>query len=186
MKRGLIHVCPPSSLMGQSGEIYQDPTNKESKTFIADPLRTFDLCNHPTYFPIHGVTSEKIPHMDKELKAVFSLSKTALHTDILGVPVEQYIDELPYIPWEDRTNNKLLWRGSNTGTFASMDTNWRLTHRPRLVEETSPEYQGKIDLLPVPGGIHKSTIADSTIRANKGTVNAVTMDVSFAGEPLRK
>lgn len=186
MLRGLVHACPPNSLTKVHGAVYEDPKLIKTKSFISNPMSTFDLCNHPTYFPIHGVTAEKLPHMDGELKALFSLSKTLLHTDILGIPTEQFEDNMFNIPWDERTQDSLLWRGSNTGTYASGETNWRLTQRMRLIKETSPKAVGGIELLPVPNTKAEGTIEKESLMVKRATLNALTMDIVFAGTPIRK
>jgi len=48
------------------------------------------------------------------LVPLFTFAKTRLHSDILSTPLEQY--EEHYIgydpPWEGKSQNKLLWRGT--------------------------------------------------------------------------
>ncbi|KAG7570939.1 hypothetical protein FFLO_01137 [Filobasidium floriforme] len=120
------------------------------KTFVQDPsVSQFDICNHPEYMDLHGALNGRRPHVQQTLLPTFSLSKTALHTDVLGVPMEQWMESLPTIPWERRTQDKLLWRGSNTGAYYSDEIDWRKTHRVRLVELASGGDE-MVDVIPPP------------------------------------
>lgn len=69
-----------------------------------------NLCDHPENVALHGVTSGKEPRV-QDLVPVFALSKTKLHSDILGVPVEQWSDlhETQMIEWNDKEHDSLLW-----------------------------------------------------------------------------
>lgn len=82
------------------------------------------------------------------VKPVFSLSKTTLHSDILAVPVEQWVEDLPVVPWAERTSDKLLWRGSNTGMHYAKHTPWQNSHRIRAINLTRPDAEGFVDVLP--------------------------------------
>lgn len=184
------------------------------KTFVQDPsVSQFDICNHPEYMDLHGALNGRRPHVQQTLLPTFSLSKTALHTDVLGVPMEQWMENLPTIPWERRTQDKLLWRGSNTGAYYSDEIDWRKTHRVRLVELASGGDE-MVDVIPPPrwgkgdddddqerDGDEEDEDDDPMVTANKSkktiqeamrvlTKNAVErkmLDIAFAGdEPIRE
>jgi hypothetical protein len=152
------------------------------------------------------------PHVQQTLLPTFSLSKTALHTDVLGVPMEQWMENLPTIPWERRTQDKLLWRGSNTGAYYSDEIDWRKTHRVRLVELASGGDE-MVDVIPPPrwgkgdddqerdgdeededddpmmvtANKSKKTIREAMRVLTKNAVERKMLDIAFAGdEPLRE
>lgn len=61
----------------------------KTKTFIADHVNNMDLCVHPDIINLHGATSGTKPMPQPELLPIFSLSRTALHSDVLVIPTEQ-------------------------------------------------------------------------------------------------
>jgi hypothetical protein len=157
------------------------------KTFIGDVKAQSDLCSHPYNLDLHGFTSGKEIHVDGNLKPVFSLSKTSLHADILAVPTEQWFEDLPVIPWAERTSEKLLWRGSNTGIHYSKDTPWQQSQRIRAVNLTRPNAAGTVDILPpamYPN--KKAQLSEAVSHVPAAELNSKMFDVSFAGSPIRK
>ena len=186
--RGWAAGCPPRSALRQvkmGGSIVHRP----AKSFVADISANTDLCSHPHLVDIHGITAGKAPNVAGRLEAMFSLSKTSLHTDVLAVPVEQWVETLPSIEWSERNNTKLLWRGSNTGVYHSSATPWRESHRTRLVHDTNKYADGEIDVLSTPGMIHEGdavpSMRESMQHLHKGTANARLFDISFAGRPIQ-
>lgn len=188
--RGWENACMPSS------RIRTDPRSfnrfrpavghRRDRSFIADHAATFDLCQHPEISTLHGVTSGKRQNMDPELKPMFCLSKTTVNTDILGIPVEQWQNDLPVVPWNERTKEALLWRGSNTGAWHSAETTWRLSHRTRLVEQCSADASGDVDLLPAPkANLPGRTLEEALLSTSRHWLNAKYLDVAFTGQPIQ-
>ena len=69
----------------------------------------------------------------QNLTPIFSFAKTSLHSDLLLTPLEQYWDKERYDPpWEQKVNNKAIWRGSTTGVWFDRGTWWRSSQRVRL------------------------------------------------------
>lgn len=67
------------------------------------------------------------------LQPVFSFSKTAMHSDLRLVPLEQYNDTADIDPlWHDKADNRAVWRGSTTGVWFDRTTRWRASQRVRL------------------------------------------------------
>lgn len=191
------------------------PTNRASwggekgKTFVQNPtVSQFDVCNHPEFMDLHGALNGRRPHVQQTLLPTFSLSKTSLHTDVLGVPMEQWMEDLPTIDWEARRQDRLLWRGSNTGAWYSDEIDWRRTHRVRLVELAGGGDE-IVDVIPPPlWGKHdddqemddegdeedddamaskgrRKTIGEGMRALTRGAVEGKMLDIAFAGEPLR-
>ena len=80
----------------------------------------------------HGRDSHPRPHT--QLLPLFSLAKTAINSDILITPLDQFFDRPGKDPaWEEKTSSKLVWRGSSTGiSMMTQDLPWRNAHRIRL------------------------------------------------------
>lgn len=164
-----------------------DDFRPAGKNFVSDLKAQSDLCAHPYNLALHGVTSGREVHIDGKLKPVFSLSKTSLHADILAVPVEQWREDLPVLPWPERTSDKLLWRGSNTGIHYAQDTPWRNSHRVRAINLTRPDATGSIDLLPpalYPN--KKEQLSQAVSRVPAAELNQKMFDVAFTGSPMRR
>jgi hypothetical protein len=159
-----------------------------------------DICNNPALVPLHGVLAGKNP-VTQPLTPVFSLSKTNLHADILGVPTEQWvdIDQMGEVPtWAQRGHDKLLWRGSNTGAYYDTSVNWRTSHRARLLRLADPDIEmdlegefgaqegGSLSMLPAPRLMRGQKIGRSVENVHWGEANRHYMDLAFTGEPIRK
>lgn len=80
---------------------------------------------------------------DTVLRPIFVLSKHMRNNEFLFPPMEAYENATSpdalkkYKPWEEKTINKIFWRGTSTGDSYSKrksDPNydWRRQHRPRL------------------------------------------------------
>ena len=59
---------------------------------------------------------------------LFTWAKTSMHSDILVTPLEQYWDSYDgYDPdFADKSNRRLLWRGTTTGADFTKDVRARL------------------------------------------------------------
>ena len=49
-------------------------------------------------------------------------------------------------PWSEKSQNKLLWRGSTTGADFTVDSPWRLSQRSRI-HFMSRETQGQQEVI---------------------------------------
>ncbi|KAJ7227400.1 glycosyl transferase family 90-domain-containing protein [Mycena pura] len=113
------------------------------KTFIHDHRTAMDPCLHPSHLRTHGAY---LPHGEgpapqRVLIPQFSYSTTPLHSDIRpALPLNWVPDDFPHegrmpplgLSWTDRTDERLQWRGSNTGIWHAGDGRWREAHRIRL------------------------------------------------------
>jgi hypothetical protein len=186
---GWANACPYTS-NARTGD-RQARLKSSGKHFVADVKAQSDLCLHPYNIPLHGVTSGKRPLFGGFVQPVFSLSKTTLHSDILAVPVEQWVEDLPVVPWADRTSDKLLWRGSNTGMHYARDTPWQSSHRIRAINMTRPDAEGFVDVLPpaLPASQRnerKQLLGDAVQHLSMADTNKNMFDVAFAGPPIRE
>lgn len=146
-----------------------------------------DPCIHPSLIPMHGLLSVRKPHHGP-LTPIFCLSKTSLHADILGVPTEQYSDYVPQVPWEEKVEDSLLWRGSNTGIHFSRETPWRESHRVRLINMAREK--GVKRLLPLPkladGRGSAKMLKEGMWETDKEAINGHYLDLNFTDGPIRE
>ena len=108
-------ACPPNSPLrrAERGEFVVDYSGEAQRSFIWNHQKAADLCQHPEIRQLHGHTMQQGVPLSP-LVPLFSFAKTRLHADILVTPLEQY-EEVYTIgyepPWEQKSMNKLLWRG---------------------------------------------------------------------------
>lgn len=181
-------MCPPDSRMRADRDRSRnrvDLFNNSNTlhTFIADHYRSMDICEHPEIVPLHGTLAEINPQ-GGPLTPMFVLAKTRLHGDILGVPIEQVVGGMRNIPWEEKAEERLLWRGRNTGITYSKNTPWRVTQRPRLVELANAEH-GELEMLGPPTGMEGRTVAEDRRRIPRAVANRHYFDIAFVEEPIR-
>jgi hypothetical protein len=185
---GWSAMCSPDSRMraetgGVRARLDLGTNTSTLHTFIADHYRSMDVCEHPEMVPLHG-TLAGVNLQGGPLTPMFVLAKTRLHGDILGVPVEQVVDGIRHVPWEEKVEEKLLWRGRNTGSTYSKKTPWKATQRPRLVEVANAEY-GELEILGPPAGMESKTVAEDRRRIPRAVANRHYFDIAFVDEPIR-
>ena len=164
-----------------------------------------DVCNHPNIGSQHGFFLWTGPGPEL-LYPLFTWAKTAMHSDILVTPLEQYYTKVgPDPAWEDKRHNKLLWRGSNTGAAYHRESRWRSSQRARLVlRELLPVLyrlsRGEADQV-CTSTVHQTVAQDEGVDKtvhhadNRGVLRAVKesqsvlneryMDVAFSGRPAQ-
>ncbi|WVN88726.1 uncharacterized protein L203_103939 [Cryptococcus depauperatus CBS 7841] len=150
--KGLVSVCPPGSPGWQHGVAIRDGVQVEQllheTSFIYDPFLTFDFCYNPDLLHNHGALSWNFVR-ETMLRPIFQLSKFSRNPEFLTTPLEAYENfisvsaQKKYSPWNEKTINKLFWRGSSTGDSYSKRSNtnytWRESHRPRLALKTQAQ-----------------------------------------------
>ncbi|TXT03887.1 hypothetical protein VHUM_04310 [Vanrija humicola] len=177
-------ACPPSSNLRKKGEAYDGPNwGVEAKSFIVSHYADMDVCEHPELIALTGILAGKKPR-STNLRPIFAISKTRLHADILGVPPERYNGHVELVPWEEKTNSHLLWRGANTGMHYGATLPWRATQRVRLMG-MSAETAGTVDVLAPPSGMRSKTVGDAVKRMAKSGANPHYFDVGFVGKAIQ-
>lgn len=148
-----------------------------------------DLCANPDSIRLHGALNGLHPIASPRLMPIFSLSKTTLHSDITVIPTEQWIVERPSTAraWENKTDHRLLWRGRNTGGWASKHLPWRSAHRPRLARMAFDNLTDSVDVLPPPtwGATGGQKLKDVVLERVHGELNQNLLDVGLAYEPIQ-
>lgn len=114
----------------------------------------------------------------------FSYCSSVIHHDIrLPTPYSWVEDIYPRSDdpeWDDKVDERLLWRGRNTGMFHSSTTRWQNSHRDFLVRYTN-ELDGTMEVL-VPNRTRSQKLEAREVR--KARINPAVMDIAFAGDPI--
>ncbi|KAM0752099.1 hypothetical protein T439DRAFT_200763 [Meredithblackwellia eburnea MCA 4105] len=131
---GWTLICPPHTPIRHKVH-YERRSEEEipNKTaFIDDHVASMDLCTHPERQGIHGFTAWPGPRPGL-LFPLFTFTSTSLHSDILVPPLEQYEREVGPDPlWKDKVKEKIVWRGSTTGSDLAIPHMRKYSQRPRL------------------------------------------------------
>lgn len=184
--RGWAEACPRSApLWGfDAGAELPDPSNEPGdKTFIADHKASMDPCTHPELVRLHGFFSGKVP-VAEELSAKFAISKTWLHSDVLGIPPEMVAHNVSLVPWSRKVQHRLLWRGANTGMFHSSGAAWRDSHRVRLME-LGDEAEGTATVLAPPRLMRGRSVGEAAMDQDVGAANSAHFDMAFVDAPIQ-
>ena len=112
------------------------------------------------------------------LVPLFSWAKTRMHSDILVTPLEQYDDDymMKDPPFDLKTKNKLMWRGSSTGSEFRSGHPWEQSQRARL-HFMGAEKSGKREIMWSDEG------AMVLQNASNKDINSLYMDVKLSGQP---
>jgi hypothetical protein len=158
-----------------------------TKTFIYKHREAMDPCLHPELLLLHGqfLSHHTGPVAHRKLVPQFSYCPTLLHHDIMAaMPINWIADILPRSDdpeWGDKTDERLQWRGSNTGIWHDAGTRWKDAQRARLVEWATMGYERNLTvLMPTQDG----ESVGSGVEMRKGRLSPAMLDVFFAGQPL--
>lgn len=209
--QGWSAVCPPDSLLrsltplpftGGDPPAQEIPSSYQAhlprgKTFIYNHPSTMSPCHHPHLLLLSGALSnfhksvQFGPSPWPELTPVFSMSSTFLNFDILHPAAEGWMDaeelsrgfggEDKVPTWDDMFDDRLLWRGSTTGSYYSSENPWwNMSQRIRLVEMATRR-GGETRVL-IPHLVPDAPVGfGHTLKYN--TLNTAFMDVAFVGQP---
>ncbi|KAL1726872.1 glycosyltransferase family 90 protein [Schizophyllum commune] len=178
---GWLTACHPSS----PGRHYpidlnQDPPPRTGKSFIHDHYKSMSPCQHTYLFHHHGqfVSHEAGPNPQPVMVAQFAYAATTIHHDIRMPAPYDWIEDIPGEPeWEEKTDNRLLWRGSTTGMLHDPVFHWEKNHRLRMVGLTN-DNSSVLSVL-------ESRAPGERVGQPKphwsGALNPKLMDVAFAG-----
>ncbi|KAF9561686.1 hypothetical protein CPC08DRAFT_742417 [Agrocybe pediades] len=184
---GWISACPPDS-PARTVKIDLDnpPPLPSKKTFIHDHVQTMDPCIHPEHFYHHGqfLSHNYGPSPQSALVPEFSYCSTTIHHNIrFPVPygwVEDIYPRKDDPEWDDKLDERLLWRGSATGMYHGKNARWRNSHRDHLVSFTN-DLNGTLSVLPPD---RKPGERIETMReVKKALLNPAVMDIAFGGTP---
>jgi hypothetical protein len=163
------------------------PARPEKKSFIYDHLRSMDPCFHPDHFYHHGqfLSHNEGPSPQDTMVPEFSYCSTAIHHNIrIPTPYGWMEDIYPRsddLAWDNKQDERLLWRGSNTGMFHNDRTRWQGSHRNFLVRYTN-DLNGTLSVLRPTST--ETEIVGKPKEYRKSRLNPAIMDIAFAGEPI--
>ncbi|KAG8897908.1 Glycosyltransferase Family 90 domain containing protein [Tulasnella sp. 403] len=186
--KGWSASCSSSSPMGQGkGTKRPDPKSiwsKPNKYFVHDHKLTMDTCLNPSNVHLNGFlqASDLTSAPRDTLVPSFSVCSTSLHSDILGIPTEDWEEDLVADPpWSNKAHSKIYWRGNNTGTFHGPDNWWNLTQRIRFVSSTTDK---DTEIWVLPSTQTKYEPVSGGERVEKGLLNEEWVDARFTGSPM--
>ncbi|KAI5988946.1 glycosyltransferase family 90 protein [Pisolithus orientalis] len=193
---GWIQACPPNSPARLNPPVLppldgSNPTLSNMtapKSFIVSHRTAMDPCYHPEILISHGqfLSHRQGPLPHHTLVPLFSHCGTLLHHDFrppipYGWTSGNDSEALGDVSWSEKVDERLDWRGSPTGMYASPETLWMHAHRQRLVKLTSA-IEGNTSVLCVP--LDASSAVGEPLQLRMARVNPAWMDVAFSGKPL--
>lgn len=191
LKHGWLAACEPSTPAHRRPFDFYAPVpaeilQRKKKTFVHDHKATMNPCNHPSHFFLGGqfLSHYEGPSPHRVLVPQFSSSTTLIHYDLLPIPPSGWGEERRDVPWEHKYDERLLWRGVNTGMMCTPHTHWRQSQRFRLVEMAN-SVEGEIVVLPPPREGEQLKPIGEGVKWPKARINPAIMDISFAGSPVQ-
>jgi hypothetical protein len=188
---GFTSACGP----GTPGRPVEYPINQHDrppprtkKTFIHDHRLSMDPCRHPHIFYHHAqyVAHDLGPAPQSTMVPQFSYCSTPLYHDIQPPTFISWTEDvLPRendLEWQDKTDERLLWRGSNTGINHNDNTRWRHAQRMHLVSWAS-DLSGTSNIL-IPRSDTDSGSAGNGTEVKRALINPAMMDIAFSGKPV--
>jgi len=152
-------ACPPSSPIRTTFDAKKRYHTAEEflhapKSFIADFRASMDPCHNPELTHISTLSDyPEGPQPRKAFIPAFARAKTLLHADILGIPTEDAMQETPdEVPFREKTDKRVLWRGRTTGIDMTIDKAWNMSHRLRFVQLANRQ-DGHAWVIPPPNDV---------------------------------
>lgn len=146
-------------------------------------MLSMDVCLHPEHLWNHGqfVSHDKGPSAQSAMIPEFAWCSTTLHHDITVPTLYGWLADAPSDDpeWEDKIDERLVWRGANTGIAYVEGTRWKNSHRTVLLEKTNA-IEGTSDVL-------RSSARDERVgeahTLRNVYINPAMFDVGFVGSP---
>lgn len=146
-----------------------------------------DPCLHPDHFHHHGqfLSHNSGPSPQAAVVPEFGYCSTTIHHTI-RIPYfygwqEDIYPRTDDPPWDEKIDERLLWRGSDTGMSHSPTTRWRNSHRDFLIRNTN-DLDGTIQLLD-PNKTNSEPVGEPKLM-RRARLNPAVMDVAFVGQPI--
>lgn len=197
---GFASACPFDSpgrpVRDAPVDQFHRPPPRPGKSFIHDHLLSMDPCQNPSIFYNHAqyVAHDLGPKPQPVLAMQFAYCSTPLFHDLQTPSFISWMDDVHPrendVEWEEKTDERLLWRGRNTGMNHDKGTRWIYSQRIRLVRITN-EMNGTERVLMPPLDSDITGMGDETTRrvgegvdVKKSLLNPAIMDISFTDRPL--
>ncbi|RDB30050.1 Beta-1,2-xylosyltransferase 1 [Hypsizygus marmoreus] len=186
---GWLSACDPMSPAWRDPIDWDAPAPPQTrKTFIYNHRTAMDPCQHPSLLLSHGqfLSHRTGPVAHRKLVPQFSYCPTLLHHDIMAaMPINWVQDILPRSndpEWQDKVDERLQWRGSNTGIWHAKETRWREAQRARLVSWAASGFGENVTVLMGARGENERVGEGESVK--KARWAPALLDVAFAGKPL--
>ncbi|KAJ3774584.1 glycosyl transferase family 90-domain-containing protein [Lentinula raphanica] len=158
-----------------------------TRTFIHDHRTAMDPCQNPHILRHHGQFVKFGHGVDPRTLLIprFSFSPSTLHHDILFANPMNWVAELPggaNPAWEERVDERLHWRGANTGIHYSKRILWRLSHRIKMVEWANDHLYSGLRILGL-GAKRGERVGEGTV-VEKARWAPAMLDIAFAGQAI--
>jgi hypothetical protein len=183
VNRGWLSACGPNSpARNVPYDLDYPPPPPTLKTFIWDHLAAMDPCAHPSHLHLHGeyVAHETGPTPHIPFAPQFSFSTSPLHYDLRPATPFNWVKDLPRdTTWEQKHDDRLLWRGRNTGIWHGGNFRWRQQQRIRMVAKSDSQ-EGREEVL-------LAGRADQRVQSRevgRKELNAALVDMAFVSEPI--
>jgi len=199
--RGWSAACPPNTPIhdrqfpppGASNSPSAPPPSAV-KLFIYNHRLSMSPCHHPLHLLQSGYLAQYHyshqfgPSPAHMLAPTFAISTSPLHNDLLSPAPEQWVeqDELGIDPpWADKVDERLLWRGSNTGTLFKEGGDWNTSQRIRLVAMGTRRGGETRVLFPRGEEVDRTSGVGFGENVKWNVLNSAFMDVAFVGNPVQ-
>ncbi|KAJ3781614.1 glycosyl transferase family 90-domain-containing protein [Lentinula aff. detonsa] len=187
---GWLSACDPESPARRINFDLEEPRPpKPKKAFIHDHRLAMDPCLHPDLFWVHGqFLSHTMPGPNPYTTMIpeFSSCTTTLHHNIrFPTPYGWVEDIFPRSNDPDfahKNDERLLWRGTNTGIHHSPRSRWQSSHRDTLVRIAN-EVNGTLDILISPNPGYEDQPVDNPQTVRRARINPAMMDAAFVQGP---
>jgi hypothetical protein len=181
---GWVSGCSKSSpARTQPYDLERPPPPSPVKTFIHDHYAAMNPCLHPQILHHHGqfLSHEYGPGPVMPPPPHFSYSNSRLHFDIHLATPFNWVEDIPGdLPWEQKHDHRLMWRGRNTGIYHSKDMKyWRQSHRESMVA-FADRMRGNVQILV--GGDRDEGFRNKTVSVKH--LNGAMLDLEFAEYPV--
>ena len=143
---------------------------------------------HPELFYHHGqfLSQGLGPAPQREMVPLFSFCSTMINHDIRLPTTYGWIEDiLPRADdpeWNDKLEERLGWRGSNTGLWHAKGNRWRQSHRDFFVSFAN-ELNGTTRVL-LPTKSEREQVGAVKMMKNS-KLNPAIFDIAFAGKPIQ-
>ncbi|KAF9078042.1 hypothetical protein BDP27DRAFT_1310663 [Rhodocollybia butyracea] len=157
------------------------PANK--RTFIYDHRAAMDPCQHPHILKRHGefVSHLTGPTTPAYLLPLISVSPSALHLDITAALPINWVEDVYNPDWKDRVDERLHWRGTNTGIYHQKSFLWRFSHRINMMRWTQLDWSSSLRILGL-GAKRGERVGEGNV-VHKGRWAPAALDISFIDKP---
>ncbi|KAG1741650.1 hypothetical protein EDB19DRAFT_704884 [Suillus lakei] len=205
--RGWLHACPLNS-PARTPPPSPPPHTPKPKTFIHDHLLAMDPCSHPSHLNQHGEFLSHGPGPSAHPFPIpqFSYCSSPLHSDIRVPIMLSWVDDVEGVvnggfvgdgedgngEWDGKEEERLLWRGMNTGIHHGPQRPWKDAQRGRLMDLVSSSPSGSnsrsrsatshsVDVLLMDPSNFGDGVKTQAVK--RSVVNPALMDIAFAGKP---